>query len=66
METFLIKLAVAVIPLISIVAIVIICDAHTRKRMILKKAVDRHHPVTGIIFCDISGGEVDNNFLNAL
>lgn len=35
METFLTKLAVAVIPLISIVAIVILCDAHSRKRMIV-------------------------------
>lgn len=35
MKTFLIKLAVAVIPLISIIAIVILCDAHARKRMIV-------------------------------
>ncbi len=35
METFLIKLAVAVIPLISIVAVIILCDAHTRKRMLV-------------------------------
>lgn len=33
METFLIKLAVAVVPLIILVAIVILCDAHTRRRM---------------------------------